>query len=87
MSFLVPPDEFRTVITDAGLDVTVWNDKTHLAQQAFANMSEPQGEPDLPELGVHLLVGKDILTKAYNLRRNLDEQRVSLIETVAVKPN
>jgi hypothetical protein len=44
------------------------------------------GDPELPELGVHLLVGNDIRTKAYNLHRNLDEERVSLIETVAVKP-
>jgi len=49
-------------------------------------MTEPKGEPELPELGTHLLVGNDILTKAYNLRRNLFEERVSLIETAAVKP-
>jgi hypothetical protein len=36
---------------------------------------------------VYLLVGNDIQAKAYNLHRNLDEERVSLIETVAVKPN
>jgi len=87
MSFLVTPDSFRDVITTAGFDIEVWNDKTDLAQQAFAHMTEPTGEPDLPELGVHLLVGNDILTKAYNLHRNLDEERVSLIEAVAVKPD
>jgi SAM-dependent methyltransferase len=87
MSFLVPPEIFRNVITSAGFDIDVWNDKTDLAQQAFAHMTEPTGEPNLPELGVHLLVGNDILTKAYNLHRNLDEERVSLIETVAIKPN
>ena len=48
-------------------------------------MAEPMGEPNLPEPGVHLLVGNDILTKAYNLHRNLNDERVSLIETVAVK--
>ena len=87
MSFLIPPDAFRDVITSAGLDVEVWNDKTDLAQQAFSQMTEPKGEPELPELGVHMLVGNDILTKAYNLHRNLDDERVSLIETVAVKPD
>ena len=86
MSFLLPPDDFRVVIEDAGFEVEVWNDKTDLAQQAFAHVPEPQGDPQLPELGVHMLVGEDILTKAFNLRRNLDEERVSLIETVAVKP-
>ena len=85
MSFLVPPEPFRDVITSAGFDIEVWNDKTDLAQKAFAHMTEPMGELNLPELGVHLLVGNDILTKAYNLRRNLDDERVSLIETVAVK--
>lgn len=86
MSFLVPPELFRDVITSAGFDIEVWNDQTDLAQKAFAHMTEPMGEAELPELGVHLLVGNDILTKAYNLHRNLDEERVSLIETVAVKP-
>ncbi|MGD8926285.1 MAG: class I SAM-dependent methyltransferase [Thioalkalispiraceae bacterium] len=86
MSFLVPPEAFREVITSAGFDVEIWNDKTELAQKAFAHMTEPKGEPELPELGVHLLVGDDILTKAYNLHRNLDDERVSLIETVAVRP-
>lgn len=86
ISFLVEPDLFREGITSAGFEIEAWNDKTDLAQQAFAHVPEPVGAPVLPELGVHLLVGNDILTKAYNLRRNLDEQRVSLIECVAVKP-
>ena len=86
MSFLIPPAAFRDVITAAGFVIDVWNDKTDLAQMAFANVPEPKGELDLPILGVYLLVGNDIRTKAYNLRRNLQEERVSLIETVAVKP-
>jgi len=87
MSFLVPPEPFRDVITRAGFWIDIWHDRTDLAQKAFAHMAEPVGEPNLPELGVHLLVGNDILTKAYNLHRNLDEERVSLIETVAIKPD
>jgi len=86
MSFLVSPEPWRDVVSSAGFDIEVWNDKTDLAQIAFSHMTEPKGVPNLPELGVHMLVGNDILTKAYNLHRNLDEERVSLIETVAVKP-
>lgn len=85
MSFLVPQEPFRDLITAAGFDIEVWNEKTDLAQQAFSQMTEPKGEPNLPELGVHMLVGDDILTKAYNLHRNLDDERVSLIEAAAVK--
>ncbi len=87
MSFLVPPKTFRDVIVSAGFDISVWNDKTDLAQKAFAQVAKPVGDPELPVLGVYMLVGDDIKTKAYNLRRNLDEERVSLIETVAVKPD
>ena len=86
MSFLVPPESFREMIASAGFEIAAWNDKTDLAQKAFANAREPVGEPNLPVLGVYLLVGSDIQTKAYNLRRNLDEESVSLIESVAVKP-
>ncbi len=86
MSYLVPPEEFRKLITQAGFEIMVWQDKTDLAQAAFAGVPKPVGEPNLPVLGVYLLVGDDIGTKAYNLHRNLDEERVSLIETVAIKP-
>lgn len=86
MSFLVPPESFRKIIASAGFEIAAWNDKTDLAQEAFANAREPVGEPSLPVLGVYLLVGSDIQAKAYNLRRNLDEECVSLIESVAVKP-
>jgi SAM-dependent methyltransferase len=87
MSFLVPPESFREVISAAGFEIELWNDKTDLAQKAFANATAPVGEPKLPVLGVYMLVGKDIQTKAYNLHRNLDEERVSLIEAVATKPD
>lgn len=86
MSSLVHPDDFRKVIESAGFEVNVWNDKTDLAQAAFSQMSEPVGNPELPEIGVHLLVGNDILTKAYNLHRNLEENRVSLVEALLIKP-
>lgn len=79
MSFLVSPKMFRNLLTSAGFDISVWHDKTELAQKAFANAREPVGEPVLPVLGVYMLVGKDIGTKAYNLHRNLDEDRVTLI--------
>jgi len=86
MSFLVPPEAFRKIVESAGFDVSIWHDKTELAQRAFSNAKEPVGEPKLPVLGVYLLVGNDIGTKAYNLHRNLNEERVSLIEAVAIKP-
>lgn len=85
MSFLVPPDAFRETLLAAGFEIAVWNDRTEVARQAFAHVKEPVGEPTLPALGVYMLVGEDIATKAWNLHRNLEEDRVTLIEAVAVK--
>ena len=85
MSDLVVPEIFKEQIIEAGFSVETWNDKTDLAQAVFAQIPKPSDDHELPELGVHLLVGQDILTKAYNLRRNLEEDRVSLVEVAAVK--
>jgi SAM-dependent methyltransferase len=87
MSFLVTPGAFREVITRAGFAVDAWHEKTDLAKVAFSEVQKPVGEGELPILGSYLLVGRDIKTKAWNLRRNLDEERVSLVELVAVKPS
>ncbi len=86
MSYLVSPALFRDIARDAGFVVEHWEDKTAVARQAFAKVKKPEGEPVLPALGVYLLVGRDIQTKAYNLHRNLEEGRVSLIQTVLRKP-
>lgn len=86
MSFLVGPETFRALITAAGFKVAVWNDRTNAARRSFANAREPAGNPSLPPLGIHLLIGEDLPVKINNLRRNLDEARVTVIEAVAVKP-
>ncbi|MFM1895017.1 MAG: hypothetical protein RLZZ385_91 [Pseudomonadota bacterium] len=86
MSFLVPPHTLREQVVAAGFDIEIWQDITGLARQAFASTRKPTGTPELPTLGVHLLVGNDIKTKAYNLRTNLELGAVSLIQAVVVKP-
>ncbi|OUR78154.1 hypothetical protein A9Q75_13900 [Colwellia psychrerythraea] len=87
MSFLIPKESFRDIIASTGFKIEVWNDKSDLAQKAFARVKEPQGESALPELGLHMLIGNDIKTKAYNMRLNLDDERISLIEILAEKPS
>ena len=46
---------------------------------------EPIFVDSIPPCNHACPAGEDIQAKAYNLHRNLDEERVSLIETVAVK--
>lgn len=86
MSFLIPAESFRGLLEAAGFEIAVWNDRTSLAKQAFSGMEKPTDEPALPALGVYLLVGNDVPTKAYNLSRNLASGNVNLIECAAEKP-
>mgnify|MGYP005988952755 CR=1 FL=1 len=85
MSYLISPESYQQIITSLGFEIEVWNDKTNLAQQAFARMKEPNGDARLPALGLHMLIGDDFKTKSYNMRRNLDDERISLIETLLIK--
>ncbi len=85
MSFLISSDSYRQIISTVGFKIEVWNDKTNLAQKAFARMKEPSGDLKLPALGLHMLIGDDFKTKSYNMRRNLDDDRLSLIETLLIK--
>jgi len=86
MSFLLGADTYRQLVQDCGFVVKSWTDKTDLAIAAFANAVEPDLNQKLPLLGVHMLVGDDILTKAYNLGRSFREGRTRLIEAVVVRP-
>ena len=85
MNFLISPNSYRDIMNSVGFKIEVWNDKTDLAQKAFARMKEPKADSTLPEVGLHMLIGNDFKTKSYNMRRNLDEERISLIETLMVK--
>ena len=85
MNFLISPDSYRDIMTSVGFKIEVWNDKTDLAQKAFARMKEPKADSTLPEVGLHMLIGNDFKTKSYNMRRNLDDERIRLIETLVIK--
>lgn len=83
-SCLCSQAELKTLLAASGFEIETWVDKTDLARQAFAGMSPPSSDSKLPPLGVHFLVGDDILTKAYNLKRNLNEGRVTLVQAVTL---
>lgn len=77
--------ELEKLLSDNGFRVESWQDKTEVSKGAFAGMPPPSRDAKLPALGIHLLVGDDVLVKAYNVKRNLDEGRISLAQVVAVK--
>lgn len=65
-------------ITASGMSVSHWLDRTREGIEFFRRMAR---DPDAGNrrLGLHLLVGSDMKTRAANLLRNLEEGRVGVV--------
>ena len=82
-SFLVPPDELRKLLEEAGFTVADWADTTDAARGWFVSLAEKIRKEGLPPLGFHLLMGADFQAMAQNQRRNLEEGRIVLAQVIA----
>jgi len=85
ISFLRPPKELRALITGIGFNESAWVDDTATALQWFrerlaAAAGAASGEP--PPLGPHLVLGADLNQMFQNLARNLQEDRVVVVQGV-----
>jgi ubiquinone/menaquinone biosynthesis C-methylase UbiE len=81
MSFLRPPEEVRTLIGASGFTELTWLD---VSQPSLAWIKERQAMAPAtpPPLGLHILLGPAIGVMFTNLTRNLQEQRIAVIEAV-----
>jgi SAM-dependent methyltransferase len=81
MSFLRSPAEVRTLIAGGGLTEVTWID---VSKPSLAWIQQRQAmAPATPTpLGLYLLFGPVTGLMSRNLRRNLEEQRIAVIEAV-----
>ena len=86
ISFLVTADELRGLLADAGFEITGWRDTSELGRDWFRKVSARLSEGGPPPLGFHLLLGEGFAEMADNQRRNLEENRIALIEAVCANP-
>lgn len=84
-SFLVSPNELRTLLEEAAFTITDWSDTTEAARAWFVTLAEKIQKEGLPSLGFHLLLGADFKVMAQNQGRNLQEGRIVLAQIVARK--
>lgn len=82
-SFLVTPQELRSLLDESGLVVESWSDTTAAAGQWFAELARRIAREGHPPLGFHLLLGGDFAAMAQNQKRNLEEDRIVLAQVVA----
>jgi ubiquinone/menaquinone biosynthesis C-methylase UbiE len=85
INFLVEPKELRQMVNEAGFKELVWEDVTAATLEWFQAMkasraARPADAP--PPLGLNLIMGATTAEKIGNLRRNLEEDRVRVIQGV-----
>jgi MPBQ/MSBQ methyltransferase len=88
MSFLLDEIEMGHCLTEAGLAVLSWRDTTALAREWFralaAKKTADRGEGSgriVP--GLQMLLGPELRAMSKNVMKNLDEDRIALVEIIA----
>lgn len=88
ISFLVTSDELRELLGQAGFQVVSWRDTSEEGRSWFREVAEKmQKVGGAPPLGFHILLGPDFKSMARNQVRNLNENRIGLIEAVVQRPS
>lgn len=84
ISFLRPPEEARALITGIGFEESAWINETASALRWFRERlaAADAASGELPPLGLHLVLGADLGQMFRNLARNLQEDRVVVVQGV-----
>lgn len=85
-SFLLSPDQMRDKLENTGFKIQTWRDTTETGRSWFRHLEDKIRAEGSPLLGIHLLLGPDFRLMAQNQLRNLEENRIALIEAVVRRP-
>lgn len=90
LSYLEPPERLREIILGRGFDEAAWRDVTGPSLEWFRDVvesmqSRPADAP--PPLGLNLLMGTETPIKAANVVRNLEEERIAVVQGVFERVN
>jgi ubiquinone/menaquinone biosynthesis C-methylase UbiE len=83
ISFLLPTEEMRTLIAQSGFRELAWEDCTPISRDFFRQRAaaiKAGGVP--PPVGLHLLLGGTFAEAFLNISRNLDEERIEVVQGV-----
>ena len=85
MSFLLAPGNLRVMLEQAGFEILSWRDTSVAGRNWFREVAARPAPPQdgKPPLGLHVLLGPEIRVMSKNVIRNLDENRIILMEVIA----
>ncbi len=86
ISHLITQQQLHATLQDVGFEILTWQDSTEKGRVWFRRMGAKIKQDGLPRLGIHLLLGTDFRLMAQNQVRNLEEDRIALIETILKRP-
>ena len=84
ISFLEAPATIRAIIEAAGFRAKHWIDETPKAREWYDKRVQTAAS-GLPPLGIHLLLGEDMMSMSQNQIRNLKEKRIAIFQAVFEK--
>ena len=85
ISFLTTPDELRAGVAVAGFRVDVFRDVSEAGLEWRKEITEKIAKDGQPPLGLHVVMGSAWREMFGNVGRNLEEDRIRLIQMVARK--
>lgn len=85
ISSLCTPDEARVIIENSNFEVHEWTDTSRKSLEFFKEMLKKTKSSKKIPLGLHLLMGKTAKTKFLNQVKNLEENRISIVQGIAEK--
>jgi hypothetical protein len=87
INFLCPPHDIRTMLDQAGFQELVWRDITEASLDWLRpRLAVLAAQPTPPPLGLHLFLGSDADKMLQNAVRNLEEDRIVVVEAVLHRP-
>ncbi len=89
ISFLATAEELSKLLAETGFEELEWVDATDDSLEWFrgkleAMAARPADAP--PPLGLNLLMGPETPTKTKNVVRNLEDERIAVVQGVVEKP-
>ncbi|HLB79840.1 MAG TPA: methyltransferase domain-containing protein [Dongiaceae bacterium] len=82
ISFLVEPAALKSLLGEAGFAIESWRDATAAARERVREGRQRASEPDPPPSPLTMLFGAEAPAIAESLGRNLEEDRIAVVEAV-----
>jgi len=85
ISFLSDPEAVKIVLKAVGFKILEWEDKSYESLEYFRAIIAKMQQTGPQPLGLHLLMGSSAKSKIKNIVRNLEEERIVVVQAVAEK--